>query len=193
MKSWKGNQMTKKITSKSRWFYLSIGCIIVSLLSSFLPIFRYGTGKETLSFNIIDLVKGNEDFNYYVLARYSVPVIWHITSGTVSILAIVAVAALICAVVGLITLRAQIPNTKNFILTIIGLIGILIPSLTAIICVVGLGKYYTSELSLGIASIISPIAILISIGAVIRRKNKVAEEMRKEVEEKGLIWKAGDL
>ena len=90
-------------------------------------------------------------------------------------------------------MRAQYPNTKNFVLTIVGLIGVLIPSVTAIVCVVALGQYYPGGLSLGIAPVISPIAIMVSIGAVVRRKNKVAEELQKEVEEKGLIWKAGDL
>lgn len=185
--------MNKKITTKVGWFYLALGSIVVSLLSLFLPIFRYGKGNSTMSFNIIDLIDGNEYFNYYIIERYSGPVIWDITSNIVSILAVVAVAALLCAVVGLITLRAQRPNKKNFVLTIVGLIGILIPSFTVIICVLGFGKYYQDKLSLGIAPFISPIAILISIGVVIRRKNKVAEEVKKEVEEKNLIWKAGDL
>lgn len=183
----------KKATAKKGWFYLALGCIAVSLLSLFLPIFQYDLGTMSKKFNIIDLVNGNSDFNYYVITQYSGPVIWNIKPETVSILSVIAIAALICAVVGLITLRAQRPNTKNFVLTIIGMIGILLPSVTAIVCVVGLGKYYNGSLSLGIAPIISPIAIFISVGAVIRRKNKVAEELRKEVEKKGLIQKAGDL
>ncbi|MGN1165610.1 MAG: hypothetical protein ACI4S2_04185 [Lachnospiraceae bacterium] len=181
--------MNKKVTQTKGWFYLAIGCIVISLLSLFLPIFEsYG-----FTFNIIDLISGSEDFTFFVIEGYTGPVIWNITTGTVVALAIIAVVALICAILGLITLKAQRPNTKNFILTIIGLVGILIPSITAIICVVGFGQYYSGGLRLGIAPIISPIAIMVSIAAVIRRKNKVAEEMEKEVKEKGLIWKAGDL
>ncbi len=181
--------MNKKITEKMTWFYIAIGGIAVSLLSMFLPILKL----DDIGFNIIDLVGGNETFDYYVISMYSGPVIWNITSSTVAFLAILGVAALVFAVVGLVTLRVQRPNTKNFVLTLVGMVGILIPSLTAIICVVIFGKYYYGKLSLGVAPIISPIAILVSIGVVIRRKNKVAEELRKEVEEKGLIWKAGDL
>lgn len=181
--------MNKKMDKKGGWFYLSIGCILVSLLSLFLPIFQ----SFGMNFNIVDLVSGDSYFANYVIAAYTGPVIWNMTSDTVAVLAIVAIVALVCAIVGLITLRAQYPNTKNFILTIVGLIGVLIPSITAIICVVGLGQYYPGGLSLGIAPIISPIAIIVSIGAVVRRKNKVAEELHKKAEEKGLIWKAGDL
>lgn len=182
-------KMSKTITDTKGWFYLSIGGIVVSLLSLFLPIFR----SYDINFNIIDLIGGSEEFNELVIEGYTGPVIWNLTTGTVALLAIIAIIALICAIVGLITLKAQRPNTKNFLLTIVGLVGILIPSITAIICVVGFREYYPGGLYLGIAPIISPIAIVISICAVIRRKNKVAEEIRKEVERKGLIFKAGDL
>lgn len=180
--------MNKKMNEKG-WFYMSMGCILISLLSLFLPIFQsYG-----INFNIIDLISGNSYFAQNVIGAYTGPVIWNITSDTVAGLSVIAIAALICAIVGLVTLRAQYPNTKNFILTIVGLIGILIPSVVAVICVVGLEQYFPGGLSLGIAPIISPIAIIVSIGAVIRRKNKVAEELQKKAEEKGLIWKAGEL
>lgn len=82
---------------------------------------------------------------------------------------------------------------KEFLFTIIGLLGILLPSITACVCILGFGQYYSGRLSLGITPIISPIAVLISIGSVVRRKKKVAEELRKEAEEKGLIQRAGDL
>lgn len=181
--------MNKKAKEKKVWFYVAIGCVVISLLSMFLPIlYSYG-----VSFNIIDLLKGDIFFEEYVIEAYTGPVIWNITSGTVVLLSVIALAALVCAIVGLVTLQAQRPNTKNFVLTFIGLIGILIPSITIIISVLCLQQYYPGGLKLGIAPIISPIAIMISISAVIRRKNKVAEEMRREVEEKGLIWKAGDL
>ena len=187
--------MYKKRTERKGWFYLAVGCLIVSLISLFLPIIRYTDSIIDYQFNIIDLVKGNSSFEFLVLEEYTGPVLWKITDFTVSVLAVIAVVSLFLAVAGLITLRAQRPNTKQFVLTIIGLIGVSIPSVTVIICVLSFGHYYSDGgfLSLGIAPIISPIALLISIGAVIRRKNKVEEEMRKEAEEKGLIWKAGDL
>ncbi len=187
--------MNKKITNRVGWFYLALGCVIVSIASLFLPVFKWGGGldRRAFSFNIVDLIRQDADFNKYVLNNYYGPIVWNISSGMVVILSVVMIAALICAVVGLVTLRVQRPNTANFVLTIIGLIGILIPSVTAIVCVAVFGKYFTGTLSLGIAPIISPIAILICIGAVIRRKNKAAEELQAEVLQKGLMRSGGDL
>lgn len=175
------------------WFYLAIGCVAASLLSMFLPIITYKQGNLKFNFNIIDLVGGNSDFDYYVLECYEGPVVWKITSAITSVLAIIAIVALICAIVGIVTLRAQRPNTKQFVITLAGLVGILIPSFVIIIIVLVYGRFYDGTLSLGIAPIIAPIALGTSMGAVVRRKNKVAEELRKELEEKGLIWRAGDL
>lgn len=45
----------------------------------------------------------------------------------------------------------------------------------------------------GISLIITPIAMVICMLAVMRRKNVVAEQARREAEAAGLIWKAGDL
>ena len=181
--------MSKKVSDTKGWFYLSLGGVIISLLSMFLPILT-SYGKR---YNIIDLVCGNQDFADDVIGAYTGPVLWNITSGTVIILAILAAISLILTIVGLITLRAQRPNIGNFILTFVGLIGNLLPSLTAIICVVCLQQYYPGGLGLGIAPIISPIAILVSLLAVIRRKYKIDKDIKKDAERRGLIRKAGDL
>lgn len=179
----------KKVTNKKGWFYIAVGGLIISLISMLFPVINY----SGMNFTAYDMITENRYFDDLILNDYHGPVLWDLTAGTVSVLAIVAVAALLLAILGLVTLRAQRPNTINFILTIIGLLGIAVPSITVIFSVLVLGKYYSGDLTLGIAPIISPIAIIISIFAVIRRKNRVAEEIRKEVERKGLIWKAGDL
>lgn len=181
--------MDKKKTEKKMWFNIAVGGIVASIISMFLPILK----SHGMGFNIIDFIVGNEFFNRYVVLGYHGPHILTITSLGVLLLALLAVGALICAVIGLLTLRAQRPNTMNFVLTIVGLIGILLPSVITIACVLVFGNYYEERLVLGVAPIMSPVAVLISLGAVVRRKNKVAEELRKQVEAKGLIWKAGDL
>lgn len=65
------------------------------------------------------------------------------------------------------------------------MIGILIPSITVIICVTGYGDYFSGSLSLGITPIISSLVVMISIGTVVKRKNRIAVEYLKEVEKKG--------
>ena len=179
----------KKVTEKKTWFLVAMGSLLISIVSLLLPVITY----NGYGFNILALIGGDRRFESLVLNSYRGPVLWDLTGFSVSILAILAVAALVCAFVGLFTLRAQRPNTRNFILTIVGLIGVAVPSITVIFSVLALGRYYPGGLGIGIAPIISPIAIGICIYTVIRRKNKVAEEIRKEVEKKGLIWEAGDL
>ena len=188
--------MNKRKTNKQGWFYVAMGCLAVSIIALFLPIFQYGSGSRAMTFNIVDLIGGNEDFNKYVLTQYKGPVLWDITGGMAAALAILAVASLLCAVIGLITLRAQHPNKKNFIITMIGFVGILIPSVTAMVVAFGLGKYYPKGFSIGIAPIIAPIAILVCIVVVIRRKSAATREMeklQKELKEKGLFQAGGEL
>lgn len=188
--------MIKKVTDKGVWFYVALACVIVSILALFLPIFKYGSGKNVKSFNIVDLISGNEDFVNSILRGYHGPFEVDITGGMVTVMAVVVVISLVLAIIGLITLRVQRPNTINFVITIIGLIGIMVPSILALVVVVGLGKYYPQPIAIGIAPIIAPIAIIICIIVVIRRKTKLTAEQKRlqmEVEEKGLIQKAGDL
>lgn len=192
--------MRKKIE-----YYIAVCCLIISIISMFMPIVSYKVSYgyqshyfktnagASYSFNIIDLIRGSEDFNQIILVEYKGPVVWNITRGMCSILGIIAVLAIVCAAIGLFTLRVQRPNTRQFILTIVGLIGIAVPSVVIIVVVFMCGKYYSGTLSCGIAPILSPIAMLVSLCAVIRRKNKVAEALRKEMEEKGLIRQAKDL
>ena len=178
---------------KKNWFYIAIGCIVVSILSLFTSVVAYTTGSGThYSYSIIDLIQG-DDFTNQVLWDYKGPVLWDISGPTVTILSIIAVLGIICAVIGLITLRVQRPNTWQFRLTVVGLIATAFPSLLIILGVLVLGRNFGGSLSCGIAPIITPIAMAISVYVVIRRKNTLQEQLQKELEAKGLIKKGGDL
>lgn len=178
---------------KKKWFYVAFGCVIVSVLSLFTSIITYTSPVGIRSsFSLIDLMEGTQ-FSNTVLRQYKGPVLWHINGATVSGLAMLAVAALICAIVGLITLRAQRPNRWNFILTLVGLVGTAFPSFMIILAVILSGRYFSGTVSCGISPIITPVAMLFCIHVVIRRKNKVQEQLRRELEAQGQIWSAGDL
>lgn len=167
--------------------------MIISVLSLFTSIIVFRTENDVYRFNIIDFVGNSSEFDDVVRQRYNGPVILDVTESTVVIFALVVIAAVFCALLGLLTLRAQRPNTWQFVFTIAGLIGVTIPSLVVIIIVLGYGKYYDGVISFGLAPLITPVTMIICIGTVVRRKNKVAEELRKEMERKGLIQQAGDL
>lgn len=180
---------------KKSWFGISLGCVGVSIISLFLPVIIYlpkgGTSK--LTFNIIDMLGESKDFNFYVLHQYYGPIVWDISEVTTAILTILVLVAILCAVGGIFTLRAQRPNTWQFVLTIIGLVGVAIPSIVLIVCVLGYGKYFEGSIGFGVAPIITPLAMITCIITVIGRKNRVAEQLRKEAMAKGLIREAGDL
>lgn len=186
--------MAKVTADKEGWFKLSLAGVLVSLASLFTPIFIFAADSgETYFYNICHIVNGSNGFFENMVYNYFGPVIWESNMTSIACLAILSVAALACAIIGLVTLRVQRPNTINFILTILGLIGILIPSLIVYAVVLMQKDYYLGHIYLGAAPIISPIAVFMSIGAVIRRRNKVQEMINEELQRRGLIWEAGDL
>jgi len=177
------------------WFWIALGCVAVSIFALLLPVITYLPKGETqtLTFNIVDIISMSDEFDFYVLHQYYGPIVWDISNGTAAIMAVLALLAIICAVGGIFTLTAQRPNTWQFVLTIIGLVGVAIPSIVIIVCVLGYGRYFSGNIGFGIAPIISPLAMIPCIITVIGRKNKVAERIRKEAMAKGLIREAGDL
>ena len=182
-----------KKRENAAWFYVALGSLAVSVLSFLLPVLTYVTPEgEHWSFSLPNLIFYDARLTS-VFLDYHGPVIVFLTERSAVVLGVLALAALVVALVGLITLRAQRPNTRQFVLTIIGLVLILLPSLVLIVCVAVFGKYYAGTIGFGVAPILAPVSLLICIGAVMRRKNRVAEEMRREMEANGLIWQAGDL
>lgn len=179
------------------WFYVAFGSLIASLISMiFLPtIIVYRNNISSESYSVVKLITDSSNFEKNVLHFYDNDIVLKINAGSVVFLSLLALAAVVCAVVGLITLRAQRPNTKQFILTLVGLVGVTIPSLILLICIAGFGNSFAEGISLkfGPAPIITPITMIICIATVIRRKNKVAEELRRSLEESGKIMRAGDL
>ena len=178
---------------KKKWFWAAISCVAISVLSLFTSIITYtAPNGATTSYSLLDLLQGSE-FRDHVLSKYRGPVLWNMGGPTVSILAFMAVAAIACAIIGLVTLRAQRPNKKNFALTIVGLIGTAFPSFLVILAVILSKNYFVGSISCGISPIITPVAMALCIYVVMRRRNKVLEQLRLELEAKGLIWQAGDL
>ena len=179
--------------NKKQWFYIALACVVISVLSLFTSIITYTAPNGVAqSYSLIDLLQGNA-FRDDVLSQYNGPVLWRMGGATVSILAFMAVAALACAVIGLVTLRAQRPNKWNFVLTLVGLVGTAFPSFLVILAVLLSNNFFTGKISCGLSPVITPVAMVICIYVVIRRRNKVLEQLRKEMEAKGLIWQAGDL
>lgn len=181
------------VMEKKKWFYVALSCVAVSILSLFSSIITYVSPNGRVnSYNLINLLL-ETDFRDRVLSQYTGPVLWEMGGSTVSILAALAVAAVVCALVGLFTLRKQRPNTWQFVLTLVGLVGTAFPSFLVILAVVLSKNYFRGDISCGISPIITPIAMAVCIFTVVRRRNRVLEQLRREMENKGLVFQAGDL
>lgn len=178
---------------KNRWFYIAMGGVIIAIVSLFLPIITYVVDGTTYTFNIIDFVSLNPKVDTVLAAGYQGIAAVEINASLAGLLGLLTAVSILCAVIGLITLRAQRPNTMQFVLTIVGLIGVTIPSATAIVLVLVYGANYVGTLMLGVAPILTPIAMVFSIAAVFRRKNRVAEEMQRDLVARGYIRRGGDL
>lgn len=179
---------------KNNWFYLALTSLALSIASMFLPILKYTTtaGKQ-YTFTLPDLLRGSDAYESVVMEQYDGPVILELNGRAAAILGVLAVLAILCALIGLFSLRAQRPKTGQFVLTIIGLVGVSIPSLLLIGCVLGFQKYYSGVIQFGIAPILSPLAIVICLVAVRYRRSHVSKRLREEAEASGLIEQAGDL
>ena len=175
------------------WFYVAIGCIMISIASMFASIIVYinQVGNRS-SYNIISLLEG-DDFSNHVLAKYTGPVLLRMPGNIVTLFAVIGIISIICAVVGLFTLRVQYPNKWQFVLTIVGLIGTLIPSGLILFGVIVSNEYFPGELRCGLYPIITPIAMAISVAAVLRRRDKVKRMNLERLASQGMIRKAGDL
>lgn len=177
----------------TKWFYVAISCVGISVLSLFTSIISYtAIDGAVYHYSILGLLQGNK-FSDTVLTQYYGPVLWNMVGSTITVLSLIFIASLICAVVGLMTLRAQKPNKLNFRLTIVGLLGTSFPSFLVILAVILSGNYFNGSIMCGISPIITPVAMAFCIRVVIRRRNKVMEQLQAEIKEKGLIWSAGDL
>lgn len=183
----------KKEMKTEQWFILAISCLVLSIVSLFTTIITYtDMFGYKYSFNIIDLLEG-EMFEEVVLTQLISDPIIIMSSTTITFLAILAIGALVCAFVGLITLRAQYPSDKQFLLTLVGVIGTAIPSILIIIGVLISGEYYYGTIGCGIAPIFTPIAMLVCVRTVLRRKDKVKAALQAKVAAEGLLKQAGDL
>ena len=158
---------------KKYWFILAIGCVLLSIASLFMSVITYYTPQGFYySFNIIDMIVITPEFNRYILNDYVGRVILDINGVWVTALAVIFILSIVCAVIGILTLRIQRPNKWQFRLTVAGLIGVTIPSLLIIVCVLGFGRYFVGRISFGIAPILTPIAMIICIITVVRRKTE---------------------
>ena len=180
---------------KNMLVILAYASLAVAILSVFTTIVGYTNLSGThRTFTIIDFLSSNGNgFDDFVSSEYTGRVLWTVDISVVRVFVVIGTIAFACAIVGLMKISKQKENTASFVLTVLGLVGIMAPSLLMLIVIVIMGGNYKGSVSCGVFPIISPIAMIICITAAtqMHRKNKEYKKRLKEAE--GMIFRGGDL
>lgn len=175
-----------------QWLLPVLTCIIASVASVFLPVLTYKYPKGwSMSFNIFDFLEPGKLAK--VLSTYTGAFSMDIDPVVVTILAIAAVLAIVAAFVGVITMSMQRPNTWQFVLALIGIIGTAIPSVLVFLAVILSKNYFPGTFSFGVYPIITPIAMVLCLITVTQKHRKTQAERLAAEKAKGLIRPGGDL
>lgn len=168
-------------------------CLLVSILSLFTTIIGYRNGDgEYRSFSVLDFIFTGE-FDQFVTVEYMGTIYMELDGMLITCLAALGIIALSCAVVGIAILSKQGKNTWPFVMTLIGLVGTMVPSILIIIFVTILNKNYLGTLSCGIYPVITPIAMIISMLAATQMHRRNREYVKRLRAARGLISPGGDL
>lgn len=169
--------------------------LAIAILSVFTTIVGYTNGSGVhRTFTLLDfLAEDGNGFDQFVSYEYVGKVYWNINIDTIRVFAVIGVAAVICAIVGLMLISKQKENTASFVLTVFGLVGTMAPSVLILICLVVLKDQYMGTISCGVYPIVSPIAMIVCIAAATQMHRKNVEYRNKLKEAEGLIFRGGDL
>ena len=185
-------EMKKKEGSKLT--AIAYSGLVISILSAFTTIVGYTNSSGThRSFSLVDLLSDAEGFGSFVFDEYMGKAYAQYQPWQIFALIALGTAAIACAFVGLKRLSKQTDNRTSFVLTIIGLVGTMAPSVIIFICIVSLKGNYMGTISCGIYPVMSPVAMVICIFAVTRMRRRNIEYRKKLKEAEGLIFKGGDL
>lgn len=175
------------------WLLPVLACIVASVASVFLPVLTYVyPNGQKVSFNVFSFVEQSEDL-LDILASYNGPFEMYIDKVWLTILAFLAVLAIILAFIGVITMSLQRPNTWQFVMALVGIIGTAIPAIIVIIAAPVSQRYLPGTFSFGVYPIITPIAMILCMITVTKKHKKTQAEIRAAEKAKGLIRPGGDL
>lgn len=175
-----------------QWLLPVLTCLVASVVSVFLPIltYEYPNGHSS-SFNLFGFLNPDEFSD--ILLTYSGDFSLDIDPVVAAILAVAAVLSIIAAFTGVITMSRQRPNTWQFVLALMGIIGTAIPSLLIFLAVILSNNYFPGTFRFGVYPIITPIAMVLCMITVTRKHRKTQAELRAAEQAKGLIRRGGDL
>lgn len=169
--------------------------LAIAILSAFTTIVSYTNSSGVhRSFSLINfLAEDASGFGPFVFAEYKGEAYMTYENWQPFFLIALGTIAIACAFIGLVHLSKQTDNKLSFVLTILGLIGTMAPSLIIFICIIALKDNYLGTISCGIYPIVSPIAMIVCIAAAAKMRRRNVEYRKKLKEAEGLIFRGGDL
>lgn len=178
------------------WIYLSIGGIVLSLASLFLPIITYTRSNGIkYAFNIIRLFSGG--FAANVQTEYVGKSWIYISQSSgdviIALIGLIGAGSIILSFFGLRSMSKQYESPWPFRMTICSLIGTMIPALLLIIAFILSKKYYLGSISLGVYVFVTPVTMVASCAAVLKRHQLTQQELAIQKEASKYIRPAGDL
>lgn len=184
--------MKKKKASKLT--AIAYSGLAVAVLSAFTTIVGY-TNRSGVhrTFNLLDFLTDASGIGSFVFKEYVGRTLVFYESWQLFVLIALGAAAIVCAFVGLLRLSNQTDNQLSFVLTLVGLIGTMAPSVVIFVCIVALKDNYLGTISCGIYPIVSPIAMIVCLCATTQMRKRNIEYRKKLKEADGLIFRGGDL
>lgn len=179
------------------WIRLALCGLIVSLISLLFPIITYTSYRDHTahSFNLVGLLKGG--FAETAQREYTGKSWIELSTGAfdviVAIVGVVGAASIVLALIGLRSMSKQYESQRPFQMTLCGLVGTAIPALLLLLAFGLSPNYYLGEVSLGAYVIVTPLAMVSSCLAVVKRHQLTRAELAIQKEASRYIHVAGDL
>lgn len=185
--------MDKRILfNKKMWLTITLVCLFFSVISLVFPVltYVYPSGRSQ-SFNLFKFLNPEELGN--VLSQYTGSFALAIEEQDIPLFGTIAVFSIVAAFIGVITMSTQRPNFWQFVLTLAGLIGTLIPSILLFIVVISSINYFPGNFKFGAYPIITPVSMSICIYMVTYKHKLTQEEIQAEKAAEKYLHSMGDL
>lgn len=168
--------------------------LIIAILSAFTTIVGYtNVAGVHKTFSLIDFLVDAKELGSFVFHEFTGESLVNYHPWQLFVLIALGTVAIVFAFAGLLKLSKQTDNKTSYILTMIGLLITMAPSVVLFIEFTLLKDRYLGTVSCGIYPIVSPIAMIICIAAATKMRRRNIEYRKKLKEAEGLIFRGGDL
>lgn len=190
--------------------YFSIGALVISIITLFLPVITYKNSDGTVySYNVLRLMNGS-DFVNHVMADDGGQLLDESIGGILGFfgqmdvngffpafltifVTLLGVGAIVASFVGIRSMAKQYESAWPYRLTIIGLVGTAVPAIVILIIYAVSSRYFNQTIQLGAYVFVTPIAMLSAIITVASRHMLTAEEKTAQIYAMEYLKPAGDL